>query len=109
MFQSLQNNLASPNMSRIYSWESAKASHKRVFALFTPEIPHLEMAQMLQKPVFVLPGCQPMSVNTLLCDTLGLAEFNMSLQSRSCDPESFGKGSGASALPRIVRTRSKRC
>ena len=35
----------------------------------------LEMAQMLQIPVFALPGCQRMSVNTLLCDTLGLAEF----------------------------------
>ena len=35
---------------------------------------HLEMAQVLQKPVFALPGCQRMSVNTLLCDTLGLAE-----------------------------------
>ena len=33
------------------------------------------MAQMLQKPVFALPGCQRTSVNTLLCDTLGLAEF----------------------------------
>ena len=32
------------------------------------------MAQMLQKPVFTLPGCQRMSVNTLLCDTLGLAD-----------------------------------
>ena len=29
---------------------------------------------MLQKPVFALAGCQPMSVNTLLCDTLGLAD-----------------------------------
>ena len=29
---------------------------------------------MLQKPVFALPGCQRMSVNTLLCDTLGLAD-----------------------------------
>ena len=55
-------------------WESAKVSHKRVFALLTPEIPHPETAQMLQKPVFALRGCQPMSVNTLLCDTLGLAE-----------------------------------
>ena len=35
----------------------------------------LEMAQMLQEPVFALPGCQRMSVNTLLCDTLGLADF----------------------------------
>ena len=33
------------------------------------------MAQMLQKPVFALRGCQRMSVNTLLCDTLGLAEL----------------------------------
>ena len=51
-------------------WESAKVSHKRVFALLTPEI-------MLQKSVFALPGCQRMSVNTLLCDTLGLAEQRM--------------------------------
>ena len=29
---------------------------------------------MLQKPVFALPGCQRMSVNTLLCDTLALAD-----------------------------------
>ena len=35
----------------------------------------LEVAQMLQKPVFALPGCQRMRVNTLLCDTLGLAEM----------------------------------
>ena len=28
----------------------------------------LEMAQMLQKPVFALPGCLRMSVNTLSCD-----------------------------------------
>ena len=34
-----------------------------------------KMAQMMQKPVFALPGCQRMSVNTLLCDTLGLAEY----------------------------------
>ena len=34
-----------------------------------------EMAKMLQKPVFALPACQPMSANTLLCDTLGLAEI----------------------------------
>ena len=34
----------------------------------------LDMAQMLQKPVFALPGCQRMSVNTLLCDSLGLAD-----------------------------------
>ena len=56
-------------------WESAKVSHKRVFALVTPEIRGWKMAQMLQKPVFALPGCQRASVNTLLCDTLGLADF----------------------------------
>ena len=28
----------------------------------------------LQKPVFTLSGCQPICVNTLLCDALGLAE-----------------------------------
>ena len=33
-----------------------------------------QIAQVLQKPVFALPDCQRMSVNTLLCDTLGLAE-----------------------------------
>ena len=33
-------------------WESAKVSHKRVFALLTPEIRGHEMAQMLQKPAF---------------------------------------------------------
>ena len=38
------------------------------------ENPHLEMIRMLQKSVFALPGCQQTSVNTLLCDTLGLAE-----------------------------------
>ena len=53
-------------------WESATVSHKRVFALLTPEIRGWKMAQMLQKPVFALPGCQRTSVNTLLCDTLGL-------------------------------------
>ena len=55
-------------------WESTKVSHKRVFALLTPEIRGWKMAQMLQKPVFALPGCQRTSVNTLLCDTLGLAD-----------------------------------
>ena len=43
--------------------------------LLTPEKPQLEMAKMLQKPVFALQGCQLVSVNTLLCDTLGLAEY----------------------------------
>ena len=46
-----------------------------MFALLTPEIHSNEMAHMLQKPVFALPGCQRLSVNTLLCDTLGLAEM----------------------------------
>ena len=40
------------------------------------------MTQMLQKPVFALPGCQRMSVNTLLCDTLALADKLISRVSR---------------------------
>ena len=32
-----------------YAWDSAKVSHKRVFALLTPENLQLAMAQMLQK------------------------------------------------------------
>ena len=47
-----------------YLWESAKVSLKRVFALLTFEIHSYEIAQMLQKPVFALPGCQRMSVDT---------------------------------------------
>ena len=69
-------------------WESAKVSHKRVFALLTPEIHSYEMAQMLQKPVFALPGCQRMSVNTLLCDTLALAD-HFPLSSAIASPESL--------------------
>ena len=42
------------------------------------------MAQMLQKPVFALPGCQRMSVNTLLCDTLGLADFEQFCSTQVC-------------------------
>ena len=37
--------------------------------------------------MFVLPGCQPISVNTLLCDTLGLAEASASrtyVSTRTC-------------------------
>ena len=35
----------------------------------------LELAKMLHKnQVFALPACQPISVNTLLCHTLGLAD-----------------------------------
>ena len=29
--------------------------------------------------MFVFPGCQPISVNTLLCDTLGLVEITKKL------------------------------
>ena len=39
-----------------------------------PEKSGLEIAKMLQKPVFALLGCWPISVNTLLCDTFGLAD-----------------------------------
>ena len=73
----------SQQMSRGF-WESAKVSHKRVFALLTPEIRGWRMAQMLQKPVFALPGCQQTSVNTRLCDTLGPAEFYSCIARVSC-------------------------
>ena len=55
-------------------WESAKVSHKRVFALLTPEIHSYEWLKSCQKAVFALPGCQRMSVSTLLCDALALAD-----------------------------------
>ena len=35
----------------------------------------LENGSDASEPVFVLPGCQRTNVNTLLCDTLGLADF----------------------------------
>ena len=73
----------------VNKWESAKVSHKRVFALLTPEIHSYEMARMLQKPVFALPGCQRMSVNTLLCDTLALAEQNSLANFRSASEFAF--------------------
>ena len=50
---------------------------------------------MLQKPVFALPGCQRMSVNTLLCDTLALAE----VLSFGIDPD-LVRLRGANKLPR---------
>ena len=58
-------------------------SDKRVFALSRPEIPQLEMANVLQNPVFALPGCQRISVNTLLCDTLGLADLKSTPHERT--------------------------
>ena len=48
------------------------------------------MAKMLQKPVFALPGCQPTSVKTLLCDTLGLAKVQ---QKTGVYPYTLGAGS----------------
>ena len=36
--------------------------------------PRLEMAQSATKLVFALPGYQQISVNTLVCDSLGLSE-----------------------------------
>ena len=62
-------NAAGLHGERGTKWESTKVSHQRVFALLTPEKPH-------QKPVLALPDCQPISVNTLLCGTLGLAEYS---------------------------------
>ena len=37
-------------------------------------IEQLEVAEVLQKPVFALAGRQQISVNTVLCRTLGLAD-----------------------------------
>ena len=42
-----------------------------------------EIARVLQKPLFALPGCQQISVNTLVCDTLGLAELQCHAMSPS--------------------------
>ena len=39
-----------------HCWESAKVSHKRVFALLTPEIHSYELTQMLQKTSVRAPG-----------------------------------------------------
>ena len=49
---------------------------------------------MLQKPAFALPGCQRMSVNTLLCDILGLAEICQKNISRIC----AGANAGAALI-----------
>ena len=46
----------------------------------------LDMAKMLQKPMFALPGCQRISVNTLLCDTLGLADLGRKTGGKSGAP-----------------------
>ena len=75
LFQAALDTCLRLSRQPLFCWESAKVSHKRVFALLTPEIRGWKMAQMLQKPVFALPGCQGTSVNTLLCDTLGLADL----------------------------------
>ena len=37
-------------------WDNSKVSHQRVFALLRGEKPQLEMAKVLRKPVFALPG-----------------------------------------------------
>ena len=52
--------------------ERQSIAHKRVFARLAPEKPQLETAKLLQKPLFALPDCQPISVNTVLCDALGV-------------------------------------
>ena len=69
-----QSTICAKIITHSFLWDGAKVSHERVFALLTPEVHSYEMAQMLQKPVFALPGCQQVSVNTLLCDTLALAD-----------------------------------
>ena len=47
-------------------WESSEASHKKGVRAIDARNSQLDMAQVLQKPVFALPGCQRMSVNALL-------------------------------------------
>ena len=37
-------------------------------------LPEMATLKVLQTPMFALPGCQRISVNSLLCDTLRLAE-----------------------------------
>ena len=49
--------------------------HKRVFALLRGEKLQLKMAKVLQKPMFALPACQLINVNTGLCDTSGVADL----------------------------------
>ena len=85
----------------MFNWESAKVSHKTVFALLTPEIQSYEMAQMLSKPVFALPGCQRMSGNTLLCNTLALADQSQSKNSSAI--ENFNPGVSFSGAPLVYR------
>ena len=46
-------------------------AQKGVCTIVRGEKPQLEIAQVPQNPA----GCQRISVNTLLCATLGLAEF----------------------------------
>ena len=58
-------------------WSEPWFSEKGVHAVEARNS-QLEMAQVLQKPVFALPGCQQMSVNTLLRDISGLAESHKS-------------------------------
>ena len=56
-----------------------------MFALLTPEIHSYETAQMLQKPVFALPGCQRMSVNTLSCVILWCWLTELRALSQNCE------------------------
>ena len=63
-------------MSRMWFGESAKSgdiAQKGVRAI-EAERTQPDMAELLPKPVFALLGCQQISLNTLLCDALGLWE-----------------------------------
>ena len=78
----------------------------------------LEMARMLQQPVSAIPGCQPISVNTLLRDALGLAEpiFKMCEQfarmasslrfAISCPPKRDSQKGVQSGNPETIRESS---
>ena len=83
-----------------------------VFALLRPEKLQLEMAEMLQNPVSSLPGCERISVNTLLCDPLGLALDGQNRLSQTASVQQTQSTlAGHSAIPRgtnVKRTNANR-
>ena len=83
--------------------------------LLTPEKPQLEMVKMLQKPVFVLPGCQPISVNTfcvvlwgwlkhLLRTLFSSVDFSKDFKPSGCLP--FGPFRCLPRTPSMLHVRS---
>ena len=60
------------------------------------------MAKALEKSVFALPGCQQISVNTLLCDTMGLAELKLIMIPPSAGAVALPAAKGALWLVQVV-------